>query len=292
MMKKTRPNLLARQLQDFFTNHMPKLRGISPNTILSYRDALVLFLRFVTSQTKRPVVELDIEDLTPQIVGMFLIHLERDRGNSAATRNVRLSAIHSFFRFVAAQCPEQIEQAQRVLTVPFKKTKTRVIEYLEYDEIQEVLSAVDRATSKGRRDYALLATMFNTGARVQEILNITARDLQLTKPFHVRLFAVVTNRQTAERALHGIQYCSHIRYAHIPELPRIPTHSIRSPLYFANLFETSSGLDCHSPFETATSTQHPAQHRRRAPEVWCGSLDHIAVVGARESGNNKSLRCC
>jgi integrase/recombinase XerD len=188
MMKKTRPNLLARQLQDFFTNHMPKLRGISPNTILSYRDALVLFLRFVTSQTKRPVVELDIEDLTPQIVGMFLIHLERDRGNSAATRNVRLSAIHSFFRFVAAQCPEQIEQAQRVLTVPFKKTKTRVIEYLEYDEIQEVLSAVDRATSKGRRDYALLATMFNTGARVQEILNITARDLQLTKPFHVRLF--------------------------------------------------------------------------------------------------------
>src|SRR5438874_172513 len=114
MMKKTRPNALARQLQDFFTNHLPKLRGMSANTILSYRDAVVLLLRFVATQMKRPVVGLDIDDLTPQIVAMFLIHLERDRGNSAATRNVRLSAIHSFFRFVAAQCPERIEQAQRV----------------------------------------------------------------------------------------------------------------------------------------------------------------------------------
>src|SRR5713226_7294365 len=118
-MKKNHPNLLARQLQDFFASHLSKLRGMSPNTILSYRDALVLLLRFVATQKKRPVVELDIEDFTPQMVGIFLIHLERDRGNSAATRNVRLSAIHSFFRFVAAQCPERIEQAQRVLTVPF-----------------------------------------------------------------------------------------------------------------------------------------------------------------------------
>ena len=184
---KTLPNLLATLLKSFFGNHLFTLRGMSPNTIQSYRDSLVLLLRFVAFHKNRPVSSLDLEDLGPREVQAFLVHLEVERKNSATTRNIRLSALHSFFRFVAAQHPDRLDQAQRILGIPFKRTGSRVIDYLEYDEIQKIISVIDQTTPKGRRDYTLLATMFNTGARVQEILDLRACDLQLSKPFQVQL---------------------------------------------------------------------------------------------------------
>jgi len=186
-MKPKRPNILASLLQNFFGNHLPILRGMSPHTIQSYRDSLVLLLRFLALHKNRPVSSLDLEDLGHQEIQTFLAHLELDRKNSASTRNIRLSALHSFFRFVAAQHPDRLEHTQRILGIPFKKTGSRVIDYLEYEEIQEILSGINQNTPKGRRDYALLATMFNTGARVQEILDLNACDLQLTKPFQLQL---------------------------------------------------------------------------------------------------------
>lgn len=186
-MKTDRPNLLATLLQNFFGNHLCTLRGMSPHTIQSYRDSLVLLLRFLASHKNRSASSLDLEDLGPREVQDFLIYLEVERKNSASTRNIRLSALHSFFRFVAAQHPDRLEHAQRILGIPFKRTGSRVIDYLEYDEIEHILSAIDQTTPKGRRDYALLATMFNTGARVQEILDLRACDLQLTKPFQLQL---------------------------------------------------------------------------------------------------------
>ena len=98
-----------------------------------------------------------------------------------------MAAIHAFFRFVASVHPEHLEQCQRVLAIPFKRSAARVIEYLEYPEIQAALLTIDRTTRDGRRDYALLATMFNTGARVQEILDLRPSDVQLVSPAHVRL---------------------------------------------------------------------------------------------------------
>jgi len=184
-MKANLPNLLARLLQDFFLSHLPTLRAMSPNTILSYRDSLVLLLRFLASHKNRQVSSLDLEDLGTQEVQSFLDYLESERNNSVTTRNVRLSAVHSFFRFVAAQRPACLAHSQRVLGIPFKKTHSRIIDYLEYDEIEKTLSLIDQTTAKGRRDYTLLATIFNTGARVQEILDLKATDLQLTKPFQL-----------------------------------------------------------------------------------------------------------
>jgi integrase/recombinase XerD len=187
-MKPAPPNRLACCLRDYFTDHLPRLRGMSPHTIHSYRDSLVLLLRFVASKRKLQVCDLDLNDIEPNGVLAFLGHLERDRNNSVTTRNVRLAAIHAFFRYVAAHHPDQIEQTQRLLGVPFKRTDQRVIEYLERSEIEAVLARIDRSRVDGRRDYALLATMFNTGARVQEVLDLQARDLQLTRPYQLRLF--------------------------------------------------------------------------------------------------------
>jgi integrase/recombinase XerD len=187
-MKTKKSNVLAYALRDFFANYLPLLRGLSPHTILSYRDCWILLLRFASEQQKRSIVKLDVEDLNVEIIIAFLQMLEDERSNSATTRNVRLAAIHAFFHYLAGKFPEKLEHCQRVLAVPFKRARYRPVEYLEYDEIQEILSAIDQTSEDGRRDYTLLVTMFNTGARVQEILDIRIKDIQLIKPYQVHLF--------------------------------------------------------------------------------------------------------
>ena len=146
-MKAPFPNVLARALRDFFADHLPRVRGTSPHTVQSYRDSLVLLLRYAADRASRSVAQLDLEDLAPHTVLDFLHHLEADRHNIAATRNVRLAAIHAFFRYCATAHPEQLEHCQRVLAVPFKRARSRTVEYLEYEEIQAVLATIDRATS-------------------------------------------------------------------------------------------------------------------------------------------------
>jgi integrase/recombinase XerD len=186
-MKSKSPNELALAVRDFFGEFLPHVRSVSPHTIASYRDSLVLLLRFVAADTGRSVSVLNFDDISGQQILSFLTYLENQRHNSATTRNVRLSAFHAFFRYIASRHPDRLEQCQRILLIPFKRARQRTIEYLEYEEIQHVLAAVDQSTYDGRRDYALLAVLFNTGARVQEILDLRTCDLQLTKPFQVRL---------------------------------------------------------------------------------------------------------
>ncbi len=187
-MKTQRPTLLGAVVRDYFTDHLPGVRGTSPHTIHSYRDSIVLLLRFLAARKRQPVTKLDLMDLDPPAILAFLSYLEQERKNGVATRNVRLSAIHAFFRFLASRNPEHLDLAQRILGIPFKRAQHRAIDYLEYEEIDSILKAINRTSSQGRRDYALLATMFNCGGRVQEIVDLRACNLQLTKPFQVRLF--------------------------------------------------------------------------------------------------------
>jgi integrase/recombinase XerD len=177
---------LARAVRGFFTSHLPQVRGASPHTVRSYRDSLALLLRFV-ARDDRAVARLDFDAVTPDAVITFLAHVEDTRHNQPSTRNVRLAAIHAFFRYVASAHPEHLELSQRVLAIPFKRSRPLVIEYLEYGEIQAALATIDRTTPDGRRDYTLLVTMFNTGARVQEILDVRPCDLQFVAPAYIRL---------------------------------------------------------------------------------------------------------
>jgi site-specific recombinase XerD len=186
--KASAPNKLAFRLREYFSDHLPRVRGMSAHTIHSYRDSWVLFLRFLASQRRDRLHDLDLGDIEPADVITFLTHLEEVRNNGVTTRNVRLAAIHAFFRYLGAYHPEQLDRVQRILSIPFKRARQRVIEYLERDEIEAMLGGINRATQDGRRDYALLATMFNTGARVQEIVDLRADDLQLMRPFQIRLF--------------------------------------------------------------------------------------------------------
>jgi site-specific recombinase XerD len=182
-----KPSSLARALREFFADHLPRVRGMSPHTVCSYRDSVTLLLRFLAERHDRDVVKLDFGDLSPDSIIAFLAHLEEERRNTAATRNARLAAIHSFARFAAMSHPEHLELCQRVLAVPFKRARPRLVEYLEAREIAPILDAPDRASPDGRRDHALMLTLFNTGARVQEILDVRPSDLQLVRPLQVRL---------------------------------------------------------------------------------------------------------
>ena len=178
-MRSTAPNALARAVHGFFGPYLMEQRGLSRHTVLSYRDTLALLLRFIAQTRRTDPATLDLDALTADVVLAFLNHLESDRHNKTSSRNVRLAAIHAFARYVSIQFPERLQQVQQILGIPFKRAGTRPIEYFEYDEIRAILDNVDRATPTGRRDYALLALMFNSGARVQEIVDIGACDLQL-----------------------------------------------------------------------------------------------------------------
>jgi integrase/recombinase XerD len=186
-MKRPLPTAMARAIRGFFGDHLPRVRGMSAHTIHSYRDSLVLLLRFIAFCRRKEPAVLDFDDVNSDDIIAFLDHLEETRRNAASTRNVRLAAVHAFFRYVAAQHPERLEQCQRILGIPFKRSRSRQVEYLELEEIQAILSAINRSKPTGRRDHALIVTMFNTGARVHEVVGVRANDLQLIKPFHVLL---------------------------------------------------------------------------------------------------------
>ena len=187
-MRPAKPTDLGRELVRFFEDYLPAQRGVSPHTLRSYRDALLLLLQFTARDSKRPIERLEIADLTPERITRFLSFLETERKNGIATRNARLGAIHVFARCMVAQHPEQLGSLQRIIGLPFKRgAKEAPIEYLEGGEIEALLNSIDRTTVSGRRDYALFALMFNTGARVQEVLDLRRRDVRLDAPCQVRL---------------------------------------------------------------------------------------------------------
>ncbi len=185
-MKPSKPSLLARALKSFFMDYLPRQRALSPRTLQSYRDSLKLMLLFVAGKQGDPG-QLNVEEISVEKITAFLQSLETNRGNRVSTRNVRLSAIHSFFRYLGAQFPEHLDQAQRVLGIPFKRTETREIEHFDFDEIQAVLKTAEIGGSDGCRDLALLSLMFNTGARVSEIVDLNTGDLRLSAPCSVLL---------------------------------------------------------------------------------------------------------
>lgn len=173
-------------IQNFLQDYLPLQRGFSRNTVLSYRDTIKLFLVFSAMRKRKNVTRLILSDLNTNMTIEFLDHLEKKRGNTRQTRNVRLACLHSLFRYTAKQEPLFMEQCQQILAIPFKRTRSTTIEYLEKEEIKAILNAVEPIGVDGLRDYALLSFMYNTGARVQEVVDLTTKSLQLERPFQVR----------------------------------------------------------------------------------------------------------
>ena len=163
---------LAPTVEMFFTHRLATERDASPHTVAAYRDTLRLLFVFTQEHTAKAPSRLDVGDLDAELIAAFLTHLETDRGNSVSTRNARLTAIHSLFRYAALRHPEHAESIQRVLAIPAKRHEQTVVCFLTPEEIDALLSAPDRDTWFGRRDHALLALAIQTGLRVSELTRL------------------------------------------------------------------------------------------------------------------------
>lgn len=177
---------LAPTLEAFFAQRLVAQRRCSPHTIAAYRDTFRLLLGFAQRTTGAPPAKLELEKLDAPLIGAFLDHLEADRGVGIATRNARLSAIHSFFTFAALRHPEHAGLIQRVLAIPAKRTDRQLVSFLTRDEVDALLAAPDRDTWAGRRDHALLLLAVQTGLRVSELTSLTCADVELGTGAHVR----------------------------------------------------------------------------------------------------------
>jgi site-specific recombinase XerD len=183
-----KPTPFPQLLHAFFHDWLVGQRNVSHHTVLSYRDSWRLFLRFVAGAKKKSVAKLALSDFMAEDVLTFLENIEQVRSASIGTRNCRLSALHSFFSFVADREPLVAAQCAAVLRIPTKQAPKTEICALEEDEITAIIAQPDRSKIEGQRDHVLLAFLFNTGARIQEALDITPRALRLESPFQVRLF--------------------------------------------------------------------------------------------------------
>jgi site-specific recombinase XerD len=173
----TAATLVAPHLQAFFTEHLLQHKRASPQTVASCRDAFRLLLLFIRETKRIEPSALCLTELDVPTILAFLDYLEQDRGNTVRSRNIRLSAIRSFFRFVALRDPERVDLVTRILALPTKREDKKLVGYLTREEIDALLATPDRSKWVGRRDYALLLTMYNSGARVSEMTTLKCQQV-------------------------------------------------------------------------------------------------------------------
>ena len=178
---------LAHFIKRFFSHYLPLQKGLAANTMLAYREAMKLLLGYASDTLKKNVEQLSVQDIDASLVLDFLDHLENTRGCSPRTRNARLAAIRAFFGFMAREAPTLLLLAQTICTIPLKRTEHKTVDYLEDKEMQALLNAVDLHSRTGLRDKALLLLLYNTGARVSEIVELKIPDLRLDGAAQVKL---------------------------------------------------------------------------------------------------------
>jgi integrase/recombinase XerD len=171
----------------FFEDYLKTQKGLRPGSVRSYRDTLKLFPAYVASSRQRPITRLVLPDLSAQRVLDFLNMMEVKRGNRVSTRNQRLAALHTFYRYLALQNPEMLAEAQRVDAIPIKRTALPQTDYLEHEEIETLFKSLPRQGTLALRDRVLFMVLYNTGARVQEIADLRVVDVDLNGPLRVRL---------------------------------------------------------------------------------------------------------
>jgi site-specific recombinase XerD len=268
-------------LHAFFTDRLMRQRQASPHTIASYRDTFRMLLAFAGQRLKKAPSTLRLEDLDTPFIGAFLDHLEKERGNTARSRNTRLAALHSFFRYVALHDPVHGALAQRVLAIPVKRYHRRQIQFLTRPEIDALMAAPDQTTQAGRRDRALLLVAVQTGLRLSELTGLRCEDVVLGTGAHVRC----TGKGRKER-------CTPLR--------RETTAALRAWLRERNgqqgdpVFPNGRGHVLSSDGVEYILAKHMATARRRCPSlekkrITPHVLRHTAAMELLQNGVDRSV---
>jgi integrase/recombinase XerD len=182
-----KPTDFSVHVTSFLTHYLAGQRNLSPNTIKAYRDVFTLLLRFCRDVRGIAPERLRLEQIDVSLVEAFLDHLEKERRSSPRTRNHRLAALHAFFRYLQAEEPERMYQCQKILAIPLRRHARPTVGYLSKEELAEVLAQPDLRTPEGRRDAVLLSILYDTGARVQELIDLSVGDVRLDPPAQLRL---------------------------------------------------------------------------------------------------------
>ena len=181
------PTCFARYMSKYLTEYLPGIQGVSYNTIASKRDAYILLLKYLDDTQNIKAEDVDIPLLSRETIIKYLEWLEKSRGSSVSTRNIRLAAIKSLFSYIQTQTPDYIYQCQQILSIPRKKEPGHTLEYLTVEGIKSVLDAVETSSRTGLRDLTLLSLMYDSAARVQEIADLSVNDFRAEKPSTLRL---------------------------------------------------------------------------------------------------------
>jgi site-specific recombinase XerD len=272
---------LAPALEAFFTERLITQRRASPHTIAAYRDTVCLLLEFVQQQTGKGPATLQFEDLDAQMIGRFLDHLERKRANSVRTRNARLSAIRSFYRFAILRHPEHAELMGRILAIPPKRFERVIVTFLAEEEVEAILAAPERKTLLGRRDHALLLLAIQTGLRVSELTLLTCGDIALGTGAHVRCLG----KGRKERAIPLTSTTAAVIGAWLKERAGVPTEPLFCTRHGTVLSRWAVSLLVSKHAHTAAQRCPSLATKKISPHV----LRHTAAMRLLHAGVDTSV---
>jgi site-specific recombinase XerD len=182
-----KPTDFSKYISDFISRYLPNEKGASPNTITAYRDTFVLLLNFIQQEKQIKVEKLSLDKIKKETILEFLDYIQKQRKCSHSTRNARLAAIHSFYKYLQGESLEHLHECQKILSIKFKKALQESISYLSIEAIKLLFQQPDTSTSKGRRDLTMLCLMYDSGARVQEVIDLTPSMLRLNKPSTMKI---------------------------------------------------------------------------------------------------------
>lgn len=272
---------LAFLLESFFTHRLMKQRQASPHTISSYRDTFRLLLRFTQRKINKPPAHLSFEEIDAPLVAAFLEDLEKSRSITPRSRNLRLTAIRSFFRYVAYEEPSCACQIQRVLAIPSKRYTRPLVHFLERPEVDALLSAPDQTTWLGRRDHALLLLAVQTGLRLSELTSLRRADVTLASGAHVRC----TGKGRKERCTPLAKTTVAVLKAWLGEPPKQKTEML-FPNVRGGRLSADSVEDLMDKHVTVASQICPSFRKKRVtPHV----LRHTAAMELLQAGVDRAV---
>lgn len=275
-----KPTNFATCMARFFNEHLAMQRDASPNTIRAYRDAFTLLLRYCRDQENHDPERITLEQIRPKLIKRFLRHLEQ-RGSSSRTRNQRLSAIHAFFRYLLVERPEHMLQCQQILAIPMQNWSRKPIPYLSPDDLAAVLSSPNLGKMDGRRDAVLLTLLYDTGARVQEIIDLSIRDVRLEAPAQIRLTGKGRKTRTVPLMDGTTDLLRRYLHEHGIDAPEYADH----PLFWNRQRRrlTRSGIRYILRKHTETARQNrPTLPQRVSPHM----LRHSKAMHLLQAGND------
>ena len=268
-------------VQAFFTERLLRQRKASPETVAGYRDAFRLLLRFATRRLKKEPSKLALKELDARFIGEFLDHLEVERSNSVRTRNARLAAIHSFFRYVSFEEPSCADLCRRILAIPSKRYERRPIAYLTREDIDALVAAPDTTTWIGRRDQVLLLVAIQTGLRVSELIGLQRQDVRLGRGAHVQC----TGKGRKQRCTPLRKEAVRLLVAWLRECPNDPETPIfpssRGGALSRDAVERLVARHCHTAVRRCSSLKR----KTVTPHV----LRHTAAMELLQHGIDRSV---